>query len=91
MNLGESPTLCVSVVHARLISDRFIKGHAILIGLVSMSFALSTFMTCYFRRENLRRDAALRGRNMTVGDYSSEMKWGEREKGDDATFFRFTV
>ncbi|PMD64284.1 MFS general substrate transporter [Hyaloscypha bicolor E] len=70
---------------------RFIKGHAILIALVSMSLSLSTLMTCYYRRENSRRDAILRGRNMTIGDYSSDMKWEEREKGDDATFFRYTV
>lgn len=56
-----------------------------------MAFTLSTFMTCYYRRENARRDAQLRGRNMAIGDYSSEMKWEEREKGDDATFFRYTV
>jgi hypothetical protein len=70
---------------------RFIKGHAILIALVSMSLSLSTLMTCYYRRENSRRDAILRDRNMTIGDYSSDMKWEEREKGDDATFFRYTV
>jgi MFS transporter, ACS family, DAL5 transporter family protein len=48
-------------------------------------------MTCYYRRENLRRDAILRGRNMTLGDYNNDMKWEEREKGDDALFFRYTV
>lgn len=48
-------------------------------------------MTYYYRGENSRRDATLRGRNMTLGDYSSDMKWEEREKGDDATFFRYTV
>jgi hypothetical protein len=70
---------------------RFIKGHAILIGLISMSFTLSTIMTYYYRRENARRDSQLHSRNMTIADYSSEMKWEEREKGDDATFFRYTV
>ncbi|KAN0104146.1 MFS general substrate transporter [Hyaloscypha variabilis] len=70
---------------------RFIKGHAILIALISMSLTLTTFMTCYYRRENARRDAVLRGRNMTIGDYSNEMKYEEREMGDDAGFFRYTV
>ncbi len=56
-----------------------------------MAFALSIFMTCYYRRENARRDAQLRDRNMTIGDYSSEMKWEAREKGDGAAFFRYTV
>jgi hypothetical protein len=74
-----------------LIISRFIKGHAILIALISMSLTLTTFMTCYYRRENARRDAVLRGRNMTIGDYSNEMKYEEREMGDDAGFFRYTV
>jgi hypothetical protein len=74
-----------------LICSRFIKGHAILIALISMSLSLTTLMTCYYRRENARRDAVLRGRNMTIGDYSNEMKYEEREMGDDAGFFRYTV
>jgi hypothetical protein len=56
-----------------------------------MSFTLSTFMTYYYRRENRRRDAVMQNKNMTIGDYSSEMKWEEREMGDDASFFRYTV
>jgi hypothetical protein len=60
-------------------------------GMASMSFFLTAFMTFYYRRENARRDALFRGRNLTLGDYSDEMKWEEREKGDDATFFRYTV
>ena len=56
-----------------------------------MSFILSTFMTYYYRRENRRRDAVMRNKNMTIGDYSSDMKWEERERGDDASFFRYTV
>jgi hypothetical protein len=72
-------------------SPRLIKGHAILIGLISMSFILTTFMTYYYRRENHRRDALMRNKNMTIGDYSSDMKWEERERGDDASFFRYTV
>jgi len=56
-----------------------------------MSLTLTTFMTCYYRRENARRDAILRARNMTIGDYSDEMKYQEREMGDAASFFRYTV
>jgi hypothetical protein len=90
MNLGKFSANLTFVCMANS-SRRFIKGHAILIGLISMSFILSTFMTYYYRRENHRRDAVLRNKNMTIGDYSSDMKWEERERGDDATFFRYTV
>jgi hypothetical protein len=47
-------------------------------------------MTCYYRRENFRRDAILRGSNLTIEDYRSDIKWEELEKGDDAIFFRYT-
>jgi hypothetical protein len=56
-----------------------------------MSFILTTFMTYYYRRENRRRDDVMRNKNMMIGNYSSDMKWEEREKGDDASFFRYTV
>jgi hypothetical protein len=57
-----------------------------------MSFCLSTFMTAYLRRENARRDkvAASLGM-MALKDYSDEQKEEQRDRGDDATFFRYTV
>lgn len=48
-------------------------------------------MTVYYRRENARRGALFASRNLSIEDYSNEMKWEEREKGDDATFFRYIV
>jgi hypothetical protein len=66
---------------------RFIKGHAILIGLLSMSFVLTAFMTVYLRRENARRDAL----GVNPEEYSIEQKEEQREKGDEASFFRYTV
>ena len=56
-----------------------------------MSMCLTTFMTIYLRRENARRDASASERNISLENYSDEMKWEEREKGDDATFYRYTV
>ena len=44
-------------------------------------------MTTYYRRENSRRNA-----NHKVSEhYTAEEKALEREKGDHASFFRFTV
>ncbi|EXJ80382.1 hypothetical protein A1O1_08526 [Capronia coronata CBS 617.96] len=68
-------------------SPKFTKGHAILIGLVSMSTILSIFMTTYLRRENARRDRDYK----SLDQYTAEDKFAEREKGDNATFFRYTV
>lgn len=44
-------------------------------------------MTTYLRRENARRDAAYKA----PSDYTLAEMELESEKGDDATFFRFTV
>jgi len=96
MNLGELQSklaLLIREYYSCIANSdgRFIKGHAILIGMASMSFVLTAFMTFYYRRENARRDSLFRGRNLTTGDFSNQMKWEEREKGDNATFFRYTV
>ena len=48
-------------------------------------------MTTYLRRENARRDAIFSQQNISREDYSDEMKWEEREKGDYASFYRYTV
>ena len=53
-----------------------------------MAVCLTTFMTIYLRRENSRREALARERGMTMGGLSDE---DEREKGDDAKLFRYTV
>ena len=68
-------------------SPQFVRGHAILIGMLSMSTCLQIFMTLYLRRENARRDAEYK----PLDQYTPEDKAAEREKGDNATFFRYTV
>lgn len=68
-------------------APRFIVGHVILVAFLSMSFVLSSFMTIYLRRENARRDATYR----PLEQYTDAEKDAEREKGDNATFYRYTV
>ncbi|EON63141.1 hypothetical protein W97_02368 [Coniosporium apollinis CBS 100218] len=72
-------------------SPRFISGHAALIGLISMSFVLSLFMTMYLRWENRRRDQWALENKIMPEEYTEEQKHLEREKGDYASFFRYTV
>lgn len=72
-------------------APRYFSGHGMLIGLVAMSFLLSLFMHLYLKKENARRDAAMQSQGLTLESYTEEMKHGEREKGDNATFFRYTV
>jgi nitrate/nitrite transporter NarK len=68
-------------------SPKFIKGHCILIGLITMSMCLQAFMTIYLRRENARRDREYK----RPEEYTDAERMLERERGDNATFFRYTV
>jgi hypothetical protein len=52
-----------------------------------MALCLSVYMTLYLRRENARRDRE----HKPPSEYTEEERVMEREKGDDATFFRYTV
>lgn len=52
-----------------------------------MSLILQVLMTLYLRRENKRRDMEFK----KPENYSVADKMAEREKGDNATFFRYTV
>lgn len=64
---------------------RYFQGHGLLLGTITMSLCLSIFMTLYLSKENARRDALMKEQNMTLDDYTDEMKDAEREKGDYAS------
>lgn len=76
---------------------RYFAGHGLLIGTLTMSTILCIFMHIYLKRENARKDEELRQRLGVTGPididehYTEEMKVSEREKGDNASFFRYTV
>lgn len=55
--------------------------------MIAMSVCLQIFMTIYLRRENARRDAEYK----SPDQYTPQDRHAEREKGDNATFFRYTV
>jgi hypothetical protein len=48
-------------------------------------------MTIYLRRENRKRDEAARLGRPVIGVYTEEMAAEEREKGDYAEGFRYTI
>lgn len=70
---------------------KYIPGHATLLGCISMSLCLCLFMTWYLRKENARRDALAAETGVKPEDYTHEMREAEREMGDHASFFRYTV
>lgn len=52
-----------------------------------MAMVLSIFMTVYLRRENARRDRV----HKAPEEYTRAEKEMESDRGDNATFFRYTV
>lgn len=66
---------------------RYMPGFGTLLGCQVMALVLSIFMTIYLRRENARRDREYK----PPSEYTEAEKLAEREKGDSATFFRYTV
>lgn len=68
-------------------APRYLAGHLTLLGLTGMSCALSLGMSRYLARENARRDAAYKA----PAAYSPEEMAREADRGDDATFFRYTT
>lgn len=70
---------------------RYRSGHSTLLGTISMSMCLCIFMTIYLRYENARRDKLLAEQGRTLADYNDADKEAGREKGDYASFFRYTI
>jgi len=66
------------------------KGHGIVSGLLAMSTCLCVFMRWWCMKENRRRDVqdASNGR---LGAWKIEDMVAEKENGDDAGFFRYTI
>lgn len=69
----------------------FKQGHGILIGTISMSLTLQVIMYTYLKRENARRDKWAAENNMFPENYTQEQRYAERHKGDNASFFRYTL
>lgn len=66
---------------------RYLSGHSTLLAFQAMAMVLSICMTIYLRRENARRDRKYKA----PSEYSEDERVAEREKGDEASFFRYTV
>ncbi|KAK4120987.1 MFS general substrate transporter [Parathielavia appendiculata] len=66
---------------------RYIPGFAVLLAFQSMALVLSVIMMLYLKKENARRDREYK----PPSEYTEEERVAERERGDYATFFRYTV
>lgn len=86
VSFGNLGGIIAAYIYRPADSPRYLSGHGTLIGLITMSTCLSIFMTLYLRRENKRRDAV-----KPVEAYTEAERVAERERGDYASFFRYTV
>jgi hypothetical protein len=63
------------------------SAHLILVGTTTMSFCLCGFMTWYLRRENARRDREYKAPD----EFTRDEKLLDKDMGDYAKFFRYTI
>jgi len=68
-------------------APRYIPGFSTLLACQAMALILSLFMHIYLKRENARRDREYK----PPSEYTEEERFAEREKGDNASFFRYTI
>ncbi|VUC20936.1 unnamed protein product [Clonostachys rosea] len=68
-------------------SPTYYPGIGSLAGLYTLALLLCTLMTIYLRRENARRDREY----SSPENYTAEQRYIEREYGDNATYFRYTI
>jgi len=66
---------------------RYFSGFGVLLAFQVAAVVLSVIMHIYLRRENARRDREYK----PPSEYTEAEKLAEREKGDYATFFRYTI
>ncbi|KAI5819542.1 major facilitator superfamily domain-containing protein [Pyronema omphalodes] len=91
VGFGNMGGLIAAFSYRKTDAPRYFAGHGMLMGLIMMSCLLSVFMHIYLKRENVRRDRLMAERGLTLDTYTEEMRESERECGDDATFFRYTI
>ncbi|KAI8941695.1 hypothetical protein NX059_002905 [Plenodomus lindquistii] len=86
---GNCGGIIASYVYLSRDGPRFIIGHGLLIGIISMAFCLTLFISTWCRLENARRDklAMERGEQETT----DEQKLSEKELADNAPWFRYTT
>ncbi|QGI75191.1 unnamed protein product [Fusarium fujikuroi] len=87
VSCGNLGGIIASYLFLKKDAPRYFPGFGTLLGCQVMALVLSVWMTIYLRRENARRDATHKDPSL----YTEDEKHAEREKGDNATFFRYTI
>ncbi|KAF9693238.1 hypothetical protein EKO04_008834 [Ascochyta lentis] len=86
---GNCGGIIASYVYLSRDGPRFIKGHCLLIAVVTVAFFLTFFMSTWCRLENTRRDKV--AQQMGAQELTEEQKLLERELADNVPWFRYTT
>ncbi|KAF2849498.1 high-affinity nicotinic acid transporter [Plenodomus tracheiphilus IPT5] len=86
---GNCGGVIASYVYLSRDGPRFVVGHGLLIGIISMAFCLTLFMSTWCRLENARRDKIALERGDR--ELTEEEKLSERELADNVLWFRYTT
>jgi MFS family permease len=86
---GNCGGIIASYVYISRDGPRYIKGHCLLIAIITVAFGLTFFMSTWCRLENARRDKIAQERG--TQELTEEQKLLERELADNVPWFRYTT
>ncbi|KAK6598270.1 high-affinity nicotinic acid transporter [Botrytis cinerea] len=91
VGFGNFGGIVAAFIYRSADGPRFIEGHSIFLSLLCFAFVLTALMMTYYKMENNRRDARDAERGLTADTYTLEMKLQQKDEGDNATFWRYTI
>ncbi|KAL1599127.1 hypothetical protein SLS59_006579 [Nothophoma quercina] len=86
---GNCGGIIASYVYISRDGPRYIKGHCLLIGIITAAFGLTFFMSTWCRLENARREKIAQERG--TQELTEAQKLLERELADNVPWFRYTT
>jgi len=87
ISIGNVGGIISSFIYRRQDRPRYLVGHGVVIGFISMTFILTLVMLTYFKRQNAKRDAIDKAR----GPYTPEEYAQYADQANQAPFFRYTL